>query len=399
MSRPPSASTRSASPRRPEPPLGSARRRRRRRPRAAGTVGRLHAHAHDGRAGVLGECQCLGDDVVGGGLDRAREPVLGRTRGRPVPGRGRRARATRARGHARSGPLGGCRGPARAAPATHARVLRRRGCRSPSSGWRRAARRSMSASDTSRCCAPSCRLRSSRRAPRRLAGAQPARRRAAAARVAGAHAAPGPQRRRHPDDVRRWPGAVRRTLRMRCKELREAGPRHPPSGPDRAWPRARRCAALADRAPVPVDLEFTPRGPAPGPGRGRRLLRRLRGTGPTSPSTLGASVRARARGPVRRVPLLPSRSPTTARAAPTRAGGSGLRGLADRVEALGGRLTVNSPLGEGTTLRAEPPNLKGTVPFLRHLSLNGDSPSLSSKLSQKEDSPLLGFAGSHCFRR
>ena len=36
-------------------------------------------------------------------------------------------------------------------------------------------------------------------------------------------------------------------------------------------------------------------------------------------------------------------------------GGSGLRGLADRVEALGGRLTVDSPLGEGTTLRAELP--------------------------------------------
>jgi signal transduction histidine kinase len=35
--------------------------------------------------------------------------------------------------------------------------------------------------------------------------------------------------------------------------------------------------------------------------------------------------------------------------------GSGLRGLADRVEALGGRLTVESPPGEGTRLRAEIP--------------------------------------------
>jgi signal transduction histidine kinase len=33
-------------------------------------------------------------------------------------------------------------------------------------------------------------------------------------------------------------------------------------------------------------------------------------------------------------------------------GGSGLRGLADRVEALGGRLTISSPPGRGTTLRA-----------------------------------------------
>jgi len=39
----------------------------------------------------------------------------------------------------------------------------------------------------------------------------------------------------------------------------------------------------------------------------------------------------------------------------TPGGGSGLRGLADRVEALGGRLTVSSPPGRGTTLRAEIP--------------------------------------------
>jgi signal transduction histidine kinase len=37
--------------------------------------------------------------------------------------------------------------------------------------------------------------------------------------------------------------------------------------------------------------------------------------------------------------------------------GSGLRGLADRVEALGGRLEVTSPTGAGTTLRARLPCL------------------------------------------
>jgi signal transduction histidine kinase len=36
-------------------------------------------------------------------------------------------------------------------------------------------------------------------------------------------------------------------------------------------------------------------------------------------------------------------------------GGSGLRGLADRVEALGGTLRVWSPPGDGTRLRAEMP--------------------------------------------
>ena len=35
--------------------------------------------------------------------------------------------------------------------------------------------------------------------------------------------------------------------------------------------------------------------------------------------------------------------------------GSGLRGLADRVEALGGRLDVISPPGDGTTVRAQLP--------------------------------------------
>jgi len=35
--------------------------------------------------------------------------------------------------------------------------------------------------------------------------------------------------------------------------------------------------------------------------------------------------------------------------------GSGLRGLTDRVEGLGGRLSLTSPPGRGTRLRAEIP--------------------------------------------
>ena len=50
-----------------------------------------------------------------------------------------------------------------------------------------------------------------------------------------------------------------------------------------------------------------------------------------------------------------SRSPTTASAAPTPSGGSGLRGLADRVEALGGHLLVTSPAGAGTVVTADLP--------------------------------------------
>ena len=37
------------------------------------------------------------------------------------------------------------------------------------------------------------------------------------------------------------------------------------------------------------------------------------------------------------------------------ASGSGLRGLADRIAALDGTLTLNSPPGRGTHLRAEIP--------------------------------------------
>ena len=44
--------------------------------------------------------------------------------------------------------------------------------------------------------------------------------------------------------------------------------------------------------------------------------------------------------------------------------GTGLRGLADRLEALDGRLDVDSPPGHGTQIRAEipcPPSMAGTT--------------------------------------
>ena len=45
----------------------------------------------------------------------------------------------------------------------------------------------------------------------------------------------------------------------------------------------------------------------------------------------------------------------------TAGGGSGLLGLADRVERLGGRLTVSSTPGRGTTLRADLPCEEGWI--------------------------------------
>jgi len=41
--------------------------------------------------------------------------------------------------------------------------------------------------------------------------------------------------------------------------------------------------------------------------------------------------------------------------------GSGLVGLGDRVEALGGRLCITSPPGEGTAVSADIPIRRGTV--------------------------------------
>jgi signal transduction histidine kinase len=43
-------------------------------------------------------------------------------------------------------------------------------------------------------------------------------------------------------------------------------------------------------------------------------------------------------------------SATTATAAPSPAGGSGLVGLTDRIEALGGRLSLRNRQGAGTTV-------------------------------------------------
>ena len=48
--------------------------------------------------------------------------------------------------------------------------------------------------------------------------------------------------------------------------------------------------------------------------------------------------------------------------------GSGLRGLADRVEALGGRLTVASPPGKGTTVRARLPIATESGDTVSHLT-------------------------------
>jgi signal transduction histidine kinase len=48
------------------------------------------------------------------------------------------------------------------------------------------------------------------------------------------------------------------------------------------------------------------------------------------------------------------------------ADGSGIRGLADRVEALGGRLELQSPVGAGTVVKAELPLRRASDQRSRH---------------------------------
>ena len=156
--------------------------------------------------------------------------------------------------------------------------------------------------------------------------------------------------RRHPDDADLAAGG--RRADRGARGVARARPRHPPGGADRAGvgargPRRRRPRALAGRA-----VRVPRAGAVAGPGRGRRLLRRQRGPGQRR------QVRRRLRRAHLRRPRRHHRPHHRLRRRRGRrrpGGGSGLRGLADRVEALDGRLTIDSPLGAGTTLRAEIP--------------------------------------------
>ena len=157
----------------------------------------------------------------------------------------------------------------------------------------------------------------------------------------------------------RDPRRRRRAARGRAEELApgprraaRARPRHPPRGPHRsrarsgargARPRARRC---------PVELDGSERAAA-GRRRGGGVLRRLGGA--RERRQVRRRLIGRGARRARRTVARSSRSRTTASAAPIPAGGTGLRGLADRVAALDGRLAVESPPGAGTRIRAEIP--------------------------------------------
>ena len=153
--------------------------------------------------------------------------------------------------------------------------------------------------------------------------------------------------RRPPRDPRGRAGPARAGARRAAR----AGPRHPSRGAHRPRPRpgargAGRPRAAAGRA------HRAARRAAVRPGRGGGVLRRRRG------GHQRGQVRARVARHRQRPPL---QRHATVEVADDGIGGAdaslgtGLRGLADRLEALDGRLEVDSPAERGTRISAEIP--------------------------------------------
>ena len=110
--------------------------------------------------------------------------------------------------------------------------------------------------------------------------------------------------------------------------------------------------ALADRAPLPVELDVALAERLPDPVEAAAYY--VVAEALTNVAKYARRLaRARARRARRRRALIEVADDGAGGAHPD--GGTGLRGLADRVEALGGRLEIDSPRGGGTTLRADIP--------------------------------------------
>jgi PAS domain S-box-containing protein len=155
--------------------------------------------------------------------------------------------------------------------------------------------------------------------------------------------------RRHPEDETL--GQAGEELAEALKELRElARGIHPAVLTERGLEPAVR--ALADRSQLPVELSVDVDGRLPDPVEAAayyvvaEALTNVAKYAGASEVTVGVH---RDNGQAR----IEVRDDGIGGA--DAGGGSGLRGLADRVEALGGRLQIDSPRGAGTTLRAEIP--------------------------------------------
>ena len=262
---------------------------------------------------------------------QGREPRRGLDRGRPRQGRvrPRREQHGRVHRHHRAQGAGG-------------------GGPSPEPGAPRAAR-------GARRVAGADRDRRRRRAP--APRAQPPRRRAAAPRLARAVAAGGTGEARHRSGggpQRSWRGPARSSSRA-LEELRElARGLHPAVLTDRGLRAA--VEMLAGRAPLPVEIVEVPDERLPEPVEAAAYY--LIAEALTNVTKYAEASTVRVRVAARDGCVLVEVSDDGVGGADP-AAGSGLRGLADRVEALGGTLEVSSPAGAGTSLRAEIPDTPG----------------------------------------
>jgi signal transduction histidine kinase len=144
---------------------------------------------------------------------------------------------------------------------------------------------------------------------------------------------------------------ARNELAVSLQELRDlARGIHPAILSDRGLPAA--LDSLTARAPLPVELSIELNGRPPEPVElaayylvSEALTNILKHSGATS---AGVSV-------ARRDAQLVVEVTDDGAGGASRATGSGLDRLTDRIEALGGQLEVSSPPGAGTTLRAEIP--------------------------------------------
>jgi signal transduction histidine kinase len=157
--------------------------------------------------------------------------------------------------------------------------------------------------------------------------------------------------RSHPETTETLLAGAQEELKLAQAELRElARGIHPAILSDRGLEPA--LEALAGRSPVPVRLEGVPEERLPGPIEAaayfvvaEALTNVVKYAGASQATVRVTQFDGRA--------LVEVADDGCGGADPGR--GTGLRGLADRVQALDGNLAISSPPGEGTRLRAEIP--------------------------------------------
>ncbi|HTE62319.1 MAG TPA: PAS domain-containing sensor histidine kinase [Solirubrobacteraceae bacterium] len=154
-----------------------------------------------------------------------------------------------------------------------------------------------------------------------------------------------------PEAARATLGGASKELARALDELRElARGLHPAVLTDRGLPAA--VEMLAGRAPVPVEIAEVPDERLPEAVEAAAYY--LIAEALTNVAKYASASTVRVRIAARDGHLLVEIADDGVGGADPLSG-SGLRGLADRVEALGGTLKVVSPAGAGTTLRAEVP--------------------------------------------